>query len=635
MNRLRRKSSAQHHKRQGASEREERDIADIFISYSHTSKKHMLIFRKHLEGLLFRKATIWCDQDIPRGEKWEINLQAALNKADAALILVTPDYLASEWCRRELAQITLMHIKKRMKKVFWVQVAPAGWRGTELDSFQSWKFNVNQALTEIREANLRERTIVKICEDVALAMETVVRSLDSSFAFVRDVIMDHSIEKGLVIDSPISEQGIFMTVCRGRRGNEDVAIKVLKPMPIKALSDEFSDHADGRMHLTNQCFIKVLDHFIVGSRQDRYRVIVEEFVPTDAIRVDQYLKTQAFSVGEVAILLRRAAEAFKQFHDVAELKKRKKSYGLLTPQHVYYDRRGHKLLIPAIGVSNFLWHTIGWDRLALWQEDSQNAAMFVAPEQVSRKTPSTSDNERVSHKTDQYMLGQLAFLMLEGRLPFDVRSPGDVQACKEQFWKNARNTAKKQWPETHQALATIIFKMLRRDPSERWNDFDEIIYRLMTMEDDNRALAKMSYLGLKPGHFRLKDNQRFFRLFYDEFFKQVPTAKHKFKRLDQQPQKLMDAMVAVLNFHAGNEPTSLSNIVRSHLKYGITEKELTAFQESFQKILERELPRELPLRLEISHAWGKLFSSVTEYFKEELQRAERMTREGKQRQYDR
>ena len=90
-------------------------------------------------------------------------------------------------------------------------------------------------------------------------------------------------------------------------------------------------------------------------------------------------------------------------------------------------------------------------------------------------------------------------------------------------------------------------------------------------------------------------------------------------------------MVAVLNFHSGNEPTSLTNIVRSHLQYGITENELDALQESFQKTLERELPRRIPLRKQIIYAWEKLFSSVTEYFKEELQKAETKTKNGKRR----
>ncbi len=140
--------------------------ACIFISYSHAARNHMLVFRRHLEGLLFGKADVWSDHAIPRGEKWETDLLAHLKKSHAALVLVTPDFLSSEWCRRELSYIDMLNAKNSMKKVFWVQVEPSGWQGTELARFQSWKFNLNEALTAISDSNKRERAIVKICEDI-------------------------------------------------------------------------------------------------------------------------------------------------------------------------------------------------------------------------------------------------------------------------------------------------------------------------------------------------------------------------------------------------------------------------------------------------------------------------------------
>ena len=127
-------------------------------------------------------------------------------------------------------------------------------------------------------------------------------------------------------------------------------------------------------------------------------------------------KKQALRIDEVATVVRRAVEALKQFHDC----KAGNAYGLLTPKHVYYDRRGQKLLLPAVGVSNFLWAAMGWERLATWQDEAPNLASYVAPE--------VADGQPATAKTDQYMLGQLAFEMLEGRLPFVIRRTSEVQA---------------------------------------------------------------------------------------------------------------------------------------------------------------------------------------------------------------
>ena len=97
----------------------------------------MLQFRKHLEGLLYGKGQVWSDEAIPRGVRWETRLRGQLKNSDAALLLVSPDFLASQWCRRELAIIATEPKAGRLKKVFWVQVEPSAWHGTELAAFQS------------------------------------------------------------------------------------------------------------------------------------------------------------------------------------------------------------------------------------------------------------------------------------------------------------------------------------------------------------------------------------------------------------------------------------------------------------------------------------------------------------------
>ena len=594
--------------------------ATIFISYSHTARQQMLVFRKHLEGLLFGRAKIWSDQAIPRGEKWESRLLSHLKLADAALVLVTPDFLASRWCRRELEHIASMQKTKDMKRVFWVQLEPSGWRQTELVNFQAWGPNLDQALSEISDNSARARAIASICEELAGEVLTLNSQLDNDLVFVRHVIEDQALEKGLVVYSSLPEgRGAFATVCRGRKGTSDVAIKVVRRSQVKHLSETFDETLEVRKRLTNQCFIKVLDHFRVDAGNEQYTVVVEEFVGSDAERLDKYLEKSKCSIDEVATAVRRAAEALNQFHDRPPVGE--SSYGLLSSKQVYYDRRSQKLLVPAIGVSNFLWLSLGWERFCAWQDEGDNAAAYVSPEEAEGK-PATK-------RTDQYRLGQIAFEMLEGKLPFDVRRPREVSR-KEDFWNDPSQTVTGQWAQAHQAFAKIIFRMLRRDPEKRWESFDELIMRLRTMEDESRALAKRTYEGLEEPGFRLKENGEFFRSFYREFFQRAPDAEEKFdKRKVDQHKKLMDAMVAVLNFRAGNEPTALREIVAKHLvlKKAITVEEVDKFVETFVDTLEMKLPRKMPKRDRdrIITAWRDLFSPAAEYFKEELEKAAQTT----------
>jgi hypothetical protein len=584
--------------------------ATLFISYPHSARQHMLLFRRHLEGLLFGKAVVWSDQAIARGKKWETQLRAHLKHADAALLLVTPEFLASTWCRRELTLIASEQKAGRLKKVFWVQIEPCGWRGTELGAFQSWAFNMDEALSEIADANARARTVVRICEEVAAEMDAVGSQLDSDLVFVRQVIMDQAIDRGLVVDGALADaRGTFWTCCRGRKGAEDVVIKVLRRSQIKQLAERFSELVEARKGLTNQCFIRVLDHFQTDPGHEQYTVVVEEFVGSEVVRLDHYLKDAQFRIDEAAVVLRRAAEALKQFHDDKRLAGT--AYGLLASSHVYYDQRGQKLLLPAVGVSNFLWDAVGWERLASWQDEERNPAAYLAPE-VFKGEPAT-------HLTDQYMLGQLGLEMLQGQLPFDVRRPSQVRN-KESFWDDPEGSAASEWVEAHRAFAKIVFRMLRRDPAQRWESFDELIRRLRTAEDENRALAKRTFEGLGDVSFRLKDNRAFFESFYREFLDRAPEAADKFKGKTDQPKKLMDAMTAVLNFRASNEPTALREIVNAHRHMEMKQEWVTDFRDAFLDTLRKRLPRGMSVerREKILGAWRDLFSPVVEYFTEEL-----------------
>src|SRR5262249_48958881 len=158
---------------------------------------HMLQFRKHLEGLLFEKAVVWSDQAIRRGERWENSLRARLKHADAALVLVTPDYLASSWCRRELSIVVAEQKAGRLRKLFWVLVEPSGWRGTELAAYQTWGFHIEEGLATISDTNARLRAVVRICEEIAAEMDAMSGQLDGDLLFVRNVIMDLAVEKSL------------------------------------------------------------------------------------------------------------------------------------------------------------------------------------------------------------------------------------------------------------------------------------------------------------------------------------------------------------------------------------------------------------------------------------------------------
>jgi hypothetical protein len=60
------------------------------------------------------------------------------------------------------------------------------------------------------------------------------------------------------------------------------------------------------------------------------------------------------------------------------------------------------------------------------------------------------------------------------------------------------------------------------------------------------------------------------------------------KSLGDQYDKLKKSMVGVLNFRPGNEPTSLTQILRIHQDLKVSDKELDVFHLSFLKTIDEQ-----------------------------------------------
>lgn len=85
----------------------------VFISYSHQDRKHLESLRIHLAGLE-RSGLIqcWWDGAMAAGKAWEPQLLEALRRADLVLLLLTANFIASDYCIDE----ELRFAREREKK---------------------------------------------------------------------------------------------------------------------------------------------------------------------------------------------------------------------------------------------------------------------------------------------------------------------------------------------------------------------------------------------------------------------------------------------------------------------------------------------------------------------------------------
>ena len=86
------------HYSEDRSKKKEKDRKMIFISYSHEDKDHLKRLHVHLKPLQKNGlVNIWDDTKIRTGQKWQEQIEIALSKAAIAVLIISADFLASDF----------------------------------------------------------------------------------------------------------------------------------------------------------------------------------------------------------------------------------------------------------------------------------------------------------------------------------------------------------------------------------------------------------------------------------------------------------------------------------------------------------------------------------------------------------
>src|SRR5215211_2764011 len=110
----------------------------IFCSYSHRDEEHLNDLRDWLRGLE-RQGLIewWHDREITPGWEWEETIDKNLRSAEIILLLVTPDFMASDYVyEKEIVRAIERH-ERGEARVIPIIVRPALWKGTPLGRLQA------------------------------------------------------------------------------------------------------------------------------------------------------------------------------------------------------------------------------------------------------------------------------------------------------------------------------------------------------------------------------------------------------------------------------------------------------------------------------------------------------------------
>lgn len=111
----------------------------VFISYSHRDSEWLDRLKVHLKPLV-RESTIevWEDTGVAMGVDWAADVRAAVQRANIAILLVSADFLASDFIVSQELPLLLESAERDGAIVIPIIVGPCGFIRTQgLSRFQA------------------------------------------------------------------------------------------------------------------------------------------------------------------------------------------------------------------------------------------------------------------------------------------------------------------------------------------------------------------------------------------------------------------------------------------------------------------------------------------------------------------
>ncbi|PTL76439.1 TIR domain-containing protein [Vitiosangium sp. GDMCC 1.1324] len=142
----------------------------VFISYSKKDEKWLERLETHLTPLV-RSGVIklWNDTHIQPGAEWRTEIEIALMRSKVAVLLVSADFLASDFIARHELPPLLSAAENEGLKILWVPISASLVESTELGRYQS-VLNPRRPLNGLTSAQA-ETALVKVCTEIVKALK--------------------------------------------------------------------------------------------------------------------------------------------------------------------------------------------------------------------------------------------------------------------------------------------------------------------------------------------------------------------------------------------------------------------------------------------------------------------------------
>jgi internalin A len=140
----------------------------VFISYSHQDQEWLTQLQKHLKPMIRNQSVnAWDDTKIKPGAKWRDEITVALAAAKVAVLMVSPDFLASDFIAENELPPLLDAAEAEGLTIIWIPLTFSSYEETEIEKYQA-AHPPNRPLDDLPSAD-RNRAWVDICKKIKTA----------------------------------------------------------------------------------------------------------------------------------------------------------------------------------------------------------------------------------------------------------------------------------------------------------------------------------------------------------------------------------------------------------------------------------------------------------------------------------
>lgn len=145
----------------------------VFLSYSHRDRRWADRLLTHLRAIA-DNVSVWSDAEIKIGASWKEEIARAITTADVAILLVSADYIASEFIASQELPTLLESASHGRTLILPVMISPAFIEASPLVKFQ-FVNNPHRPLSELKSSE-QDRVFTEVARVIQQELPNLARA---------------------------------------------------------------------------------------------------------------------------------------------------------------------------------------------------------------------------------------------------------------------------------------------------------------------------------------------------------------------------------------------------------------------------------------------------------------------------